>query len=414
MQGARKRINRQREYGGVAHTIGVLGLVLLAGMGIALESSSGWITNPPLITGTGGQRCRHRGFVGRVGWAWMRRSWITTAMRSEGLMAFVFMTGQEEWKWVILLPWVVWLWQGLGVAWPGLGRQPLYRMMGQGWKEASRLAMMGLGLLWLTQQLAELKAHSSYGLPGMGIGSVVNKPLIEVERDAEGMYHVRFSGEFELHVNGKVMFYVRMLAIFLGSLEVAGESRGGRRTRDGRTPYVQQEMLAKWFGVPQSNISRWFKYWLNQDWRRLLSQKAGEVLTMEVQQRVIDFWTQFPWWGAQRVWEHLKKQGECITLEQVRQAGRESGWYRLRAALRRVYVISAESFRPRDEWLVSQLLAQIQQMIGQLEKVGGVTPEQQMTWADLKALWEELELCPAVTRRPLPWVLRLERVLFGH
>ncbi|MEE8392365.1 MAG: transposase family protein [Anaerolineae bacterium] len=43
------------------------------------------------------------------------------------------------------------------------------------------------------------------------------------------------------------------------------------------------ERLAEWFGVSQSNIRRWFKYWLNQDWRRLLSQKAGKVLTLEVQ-----------------------------------------------------------------------------------------------------------------------------------
>ncbi|MEE8392364.1 MAG: hypothetical protein V3S14_16420, partial [Anaerolineae bacterium] len=116
---ARKRINRRREYGGVAHTIGVLGLVLLAGMGVALESSSGWVTCPASIVGVEERRrkrqCRHRGFAWRVVWAWMRRSWMTTAVRSEGLMALVFVTGQEEWKWVCLLPWVVWLWQGVGI-----------------------------------------------------------------------------------------------------------------------------------------------------------------------------------------------------------------------------------------------------------------------------------------------------------
>ncbi|HDN79593.1 MAG: hypothetical protein DRI61_14390, partial [Chloroflexi bacterium] len=32
--------------------------------------------------------------------------------------------------------------------------------------------------------------------------------------------------------------------------------RGGRRTRDGRTPFIAQEKLAAWFGMPQPHISR--------------------------------------------------------------------------------------------------------------------------------------------------------------
>jgi hypothetical protein len=44
---------------------------------------------------------------------------------------------------------------------------------------------------------------------------------------------VRLSGTFELHVDGTVEFYKRMLVILLGLLEVPRESRGSRRTRDG-------------------------------------------------------------------------------------------------------------------------------------------------------------------------------------
>ncbi len=112
------------------------------------------------------------------------------------------------------------------IAWPSLGRQPLYRVMGRGWKEASRLAMIGLGLLWLTQQLPEPETHSPYGLSGMGMGSVVSKPLIEVEQDAEGVYHVRLSGEFELHVNGKIGGMVWRITIEHPSMvQVLVESR---------------------------------------------------------------------------------------------------------------------------------------------------------------------------------------------
>ena len=62
----------------------------------------------------------------------------------------------------------------------------------------------------------------------------------------------------------------------------------------------------------------------------MLSQKWGEVLTEEVRQRVIEDWAAFPWWSAQRMWEHLRSQGGRITLPQVKQIGRESGWTPLR------------------------------------------------------------------------------------
>jgi transposase-like protein len=245
-------------------------------------------------------------------------------------------------------------------------------------------------------------------------GVVVPGPRVEVEKDETGWIHVQLRGEFELHLDGNVEFYKRMLIIFLGLLEVPGEKRRSRRTRDGRTPFVRQQQMAAWLGIPQPHISRWSNYWLRQDWRRMLSQRTGDILTREVQQRVIDSWVLFPWWGAVRLWKHLKAQGEEITLSQVRQVAKESGWSTLRQALRRVYAISPDSFRPRDEWLVSQLLAQIEELVEQLEKVGGLAPEQEIELADLEAFCQELNLRPAMARRPLPWLLQLECLLLGH
>jgi transposase-like protein len=228
------------------------------------------------------------------------------------------------------------------------------------------------------------------------------------------MYHVQVSGTYELHVNGNVEFYKRALVIFLGLLEVPGETRGSRRTRDGRTPFVRQEQMATWFGAPQPHISRWLKYWLEQDWRGLLSQQKGEVLTEGVRQRVMETWAQFAWWSARQVWEHLRAQGSSITLPQVKQISRQSGWTVLRQTLSKVYHIGAESFRPRDEWLVERLLAQTHGLVEQLEALGGLTPEQQISLADLEALCGELDLDRGETYRPLPWVLQVERLLFGH
>jgi transposase-like protein len=297
------------------------------------------------------------------------------------------------------------------------------------WEEASRWALIGLGLMWLGQRLGEGGGYGGGGLVvGMGwqrsdlasaeLGQAfsrsVSEPSVEVERDEQGNYHVRLRGELELRVDGTVTFYERMLAVFLGQLEAPGETRSSRRTRDGRTPFVRQQQMEAWFGVPQPHISKWMAYWLEQDWRRMLSQKWGEVLTLEVQERVIASWVKFPWWSAQRAWQHLQAQGSRITLKQVKQVGRESGWSSLRETLSQVYVIAAESFRPRDGWLVSQLLAQVQGLVEQLEQLGGLTLQQRIELADLEALCQELELSAAAIRQPLPWMLRLERLLFGH
>jgi transposase-like protein len=414
--------NHQRQWGAAAHTIGVVGLLALMVLGVSLESSGGWVACRPLVVVGIGQRHRqrrrqrHEGFAGRAGWMWLRRQWIVTAVRSEALMVLVFVTDCQAWKWVWVLPWAAWLWKGLGVTWPSLGRQRLHWGLGRLLEEVSRLALVGLGCVWLVQHLFVLGEQRLCALSVGQLGQWVegSVPRIEVERDQAGMYHVRIRGEFEIHVDGSIEINKRMLVIWLGLLEVPGETRGSRRTRDGRTPFVRQEQMADWLGVPQPHISRWHKYWLEQDWRGLLSQQRGEVLTQEVQQSVVESWVKFPWWSAERLWEHLKAQGSRITLRQVKQVAQESGWSGVRQSLQRVYQVSSDSFRVRDEWLVRQLLAQVQDLVEQLEGLGELPAEQQLALADLETQCAELGLRPADPFRPLPWVLQMEHWLFGH
>jgi transposase-like protein len=410
-----------RSVGEVAHAVAVLGLVWMTVMGQPVESIAGWIAYPPRVIELDGGKPRKKrekccaGMAWRAGWGWMRRSWQVVAIRSGTLLILVCLNDKPRWRWVSLLPWVVWVWRGLGIAWPGLGRQVLYRASGRVWEEGSRWALIGLGTLWLVKQVQGWR-RSMTALPaGMCLGVVgEGKSRVDVEGDEEGWYHVRLSGEFELHVNGQVRVYKRVLIIFLGLLEVAGAERGSRRTRDGRRPLVRQEQMAEWFEVPQPHISRWNKYWLEEDWRGLLSQRRGEVLTEEVRQGVIGSWVQRPWWTAEQVRGHLRAQGSEITLRQVKQIAQESGWSVVRQTLKKVYQVSAEAFRPRDEWLVEQLLAQVESLVAQLEAVGGLTPEQRIALADLEAQCAELELRPAQAVRPLPWLCQVERLLFGQ
>ena len=407
---------RNRQWGEVAHTVAVLGLVILALEGSRLESLGGWIVCPPRWVRIGQERRREDGVRGgivwSVGWAWMRRSWVVALVRSETLLLLAVLPGHEEWVWLSVLPWANWLWRGIGAACPRWRQWIVYRGVDCVLEEASRLALYGLVIWWFIEQ--SQSTGDKDPVRGLCIGGVNPSSQVEITEDEDGIYYVHLSGEFDLHIDGKVLFYKRMLVIFLRQLEAPGETRGSRRTRDGRTPVVRQQELEQKLDVPQPHISLWMKYWQTQDWRRLLSRKTSDVLTLEVQQRVIDAWVQFPWWGTERLWEHLKAQGEEIPLSHVQQAAQESGWSVLRESLRRVYAISEASFRPRDEWLVSQLLAQVQELVEQVEKVGELTPEQRMTLADLEALSEEMGISLAPARTPLPWVLQLEHILFGH
>jgi transposase-like protein len=407
---------RGRQWGEIAHTIAVLGLVVLALEGRSLESLGGWAVCPPQWARIEPERRREAGERGgmawSVGWAWMRRSWVVALVRSETLLLLAVLAGHEEWVWLSVLPWANWLWRGLGAACPRWRRWAVYRsvdcMLGQGY----RLALYGLVIGGGIEHVARAGDRGSIG--GLCIAGVSAGSQVAITEDEEGLYHVHLRGEFDLHIDGKVLFYKRMLVIFLRQLEAPGERRGSRRTRDGRTPLLRQQELEQKLDVPQPHISLWMKYWQTQDWRRLLSRKTADVLTLEVQRRVIDTWVKFPWWGAERLWAHLKAQGEEMPLAHVQQAAQESGWSVLRESLRRVYAIGEESFRPRDEWLVSQLLAQGQRWVQRLEKEGALTPEQRMTWADLEAVSEEVGIHPATARTPLPWMLRLKHLLWGH
>jgi len=410
-----------RSAGEIAHTTAVLGLVLLTLMGRPMESIGGWVACPPHVIELDRERGRKKRNkrCGKIawgaGWGWMRRSWKVVAIRSGTLLILCHLNGRRKWAWVSVLPWVVWVWRGMGIAWSELRQWALYRAVGRGWEEASRWALVGLGGMWLVKQALAWRPRMGALPLGISLGVVkADKPSVEVGEDEQGWYHVRLKGEFELHVDGKVPVYKRVLIIFLGLLEVAGARRGSRRTRDGRTPFVRQEQMAAWFEVPQPHISRWNKYWLEQDWRGLLSQRWGEVLTAEVRRRVIESWVSRPWWTAERLQQHLKTQGSRITLRQVKHIAQESGWSALRQQLKRVYQISAGAFRPRDGWLVEQLLAQVESLVGQLEVLGGLTAEQHVALADLEAQCAELALHPAAPVRPLPWLFRLERLLFGQ
>jgi transposase-like protein len=172
--------------------------------------------------------------------------------------------------------------------------------------------------------------------------------------------------------------------------------------------------VAAWFGVVQPDVSRWERYWLAGDWANLLSLKAAELLTTEVRQEIIEVCAAFPWWDEEQVHHYLRQHNRPITARQVRQTVQESGWGQLRSKLKRQYHLSATGLHPREGWLVGQLLSQIETLLARLEAGQGLTPQEQLSLTEVKTLAAEAGLRAAPPLKALPWLLRVEQVLFGQ
>jgi hypothetical protein len=411
------------------HGLVILSCLVLALLGHMPESSGGWLSWPPgvtlaLMTGPSRrERERQSGLEGD-GWHWIRATWRIPLARGLALRGLWLASGRWELGWISGVPWLVWLWQTAGWVWPGLRRQPEWQ--GVNWSRlAGRLAWVGgLGLLLgraVGEQVDDFVQTPFQRGAGatplaLGLGCVVcgrEGRWVNVERQADGSYRAELCGHFNMSVAGDDPFRIWLLWLFLRWLEEPGRQRRGGRTQDGRAPFVSQVQIAEWFDLPQPNVSRIEGYWRTADWANLLSLKSAEVLTVELRERIVAVFATFPWWTLLEVYEYLRQQGVAVTYEQVRQAAQESGWRQLRETLAQRYHFSAGDFRPRDGWLVKQLLAMQEQLLAHLEALEGLTPEDYLAVDEVRRLAVEVGVAVAPSLKALPWMLRVEQVLFG-
>jgi transposase-like protein len=401
----------------------VLSCVGLALVGRVAESSGGWLVCPPVVVSMSQAQAqaktkRKRGARPRQRWGWLREGWRVPAGRSLMIGMLWFTSGQWGSVWLSGLPWLVWLWQHSRWVWPGLGRQPEWRLLGWLLWQGQRLVVVGyLGLMvesWLRGGSMGQPLSGSWEASVGCVGCGRREPWVAVVRQADGSYRGELCGHFRLGVSGDEPFRMRLLILFLRLLEIEGPERVIGRTRDDRAPFVRQSQIAAWFEVPQPNVSRWERYWLAGNWADLLSLKSAEVLTREVRDEIMAVCVAFPWWGAQQVYHYLQQQQRPITYPQVRQAVQESGWGQLRQQLQRRYQVKADSFRPREGWLVGQLLSQVETLLAGLEAGEKLTPQEQLSLSEVKTLAAEVGVMAPPPLKALPWLLRAEQVLFGQ
>jgi transposase-like protein len=417
------------------HTVVVLSIVVLALLGRISESQAGWGIRPPQVVMVaagvrwrwcGGRSRGHSSAHGVVCWPQFH-IWYIPLVRSLVLWALWQLSGQVGPVWVTMVPWVVWLWQSSGLLWPRLRHQPEWQGIGWLLWQVQRGLMVGyLGLavsrlfeshLWSFHCSGLGSLDEGSGCWTVGLGCVVcgqEEPWVEVVQEEDGSWRATLCGHFTLQVAGDHPFRRRLLTLFLRLLEVPGQQRASRRTRDGRRPFVRQQYLAQVFGMPQPDISREEKYWLEGDWPNLLSQKTVEVLTWDLVARIVEVFATFPWWKVDEVWRYLQDQGVRVSKRQVRRAAEQSGWSQLRQELVKRYHLTAEGIRPRDNWLVEQLLTQVEMLLSRLQAGEGLATEEQVAVADLQAVAGEMGVVTQPPIKALPWLMRVERVVFGH
>lgn len=420
MQGTTGRRKKQLALLAV-HSLVVLSVLGLALLGQAPVDAAGWIIKPTVYAercerkkqqGSGKRPRSLRARLSAVG-SYLAQSWQPVLLRSLMLWVLWAGSGMRAGDWVGLVPWLVWVWRGLAVSWPGLRRSAMWVGIEQTLWQGQRLLLVGGAGLALGHWL---QRRETLGWP-LGLGCVVcgrEDPWVQVERQADGSYQATLCGHFTLAVADDHPFRLRLLVVFLNLLDTSTATRGSRRTRDGRTPLVRQQQMAEWLDVPQPHISLWLRRWLAADWASLLSLVSAEVLTSELVDRIVSVFATFPTWGYERVYHHLRQQGVTVTQTQVQQAAAQSGWQRLRQTLAERYDLNDTALRLRDGWLVAQLAAQVQALLTQLETGQALPQEQRLAVNDLLTLAATAGAPPPTPHKALPWLLRVEQLVFGQ
>ncbi len=430
-QGTTRQRKAQPLAGAVGHGLVIVSIMVLALLGQVVPEQAGWVVGG---AGPVGELRRPgrlgKGAAGVVGgvpatvWLQWAQSGQVALLRSLLLWALWLWSGQVGPAWLRLWPWLIWLGQGVGLGWPGLRRQRgwdrLVCWLTQG-QQYLIWGYVGLGVVGGIRQ-GWGTAHSWWPADGvgtplwLGAGCVVcggEEPRVTVERREDDSYQATLCGHFTLQVAGDSVFRMRLLLLFLSLLTGPGPQRKGRRTRDGRTPFVTEMQLADWFGMPHPVVSRLYKYWLNADWANLLSLHSAEVLTAELLSRIVEVCASFPRWGPAEVRQYLRAQAVPVSLPQVEQAFAQSGWSKLRQTLLARYDLSGPSLPLRDGWLIGQLLAQVQGLLERLEAGQSAPPEQRLAIADLHQMAVEAQVVIESPIKAEPWLRRVEQVVWG-
>ncbi|NTU84335.1 MAG: hypothetical protein HGA45_34065 [Chloroflexales bacterium] len=185
--------------------------------------------------------------------------------------------------------------------------------------------------------------------------------------------------------------------------------------RPSKWPFVCQVWLADWFDTLQELISRWEDYREAGDWNSLMSRQHGPLVPRAQQHQLIQLWARHLWWSVAEVQVAAAAEGLTLSTHAISQIGQESGLLVARRVLRERFQLSAELLRPKDDWLVAQLFALLDQLQSRLARGEPPIAEERVRLADLLALRTELGLRSGQElEKALPWGYHLQHILCGN
>ncbi|MBX0328232.1 transposase [Oscillochloris sp. ZM17-4] len=222
----------------------------------------------------------------------------------------------------------------------------------------------------------------------------------------DGTYEVSLGTDFVIRHKPVDEFDRRLFLLFLRDIHLVHYP--------SKWPFLCQSWLADWFGTLQELISRWEDYREAGDWQRLMSRHDGPLLPYAQRQELIQLWARHLWWSVAEVQAAAAAEGLTLSAHAINQIGQESGLLVARRVLRERFQLSAETLRPKDDWLVTQLFALLDQLQARLARGEPPTAEERSRLADLLALRRELGLGSGQElERPLAWGYHLQHILCG-
>ena len=407
--------------------LALLTLILLPCLGVLPKGYGGWLANPPVQYQQAPKKEKHpsqprpswRQFQWQTAWKYAGPRLVNTGYQVGLMLALTLPLKPGAWKGGMLaaLPLLRWMVAVSAVAWPWWGqsvlcrrvRQVLYRVY-----QLSLLALAGVSVCQLRNRVCE---HVSVmGQKGrlMALGGMVKREAngwqVAIKEPPDGPVKLTLTGpngdRWFLHYSPVDEFDRRMLLNVLRHIWTPEDTP--------KRPFLRQEWLAAGFDTHQELISRWQRYRREADWRRMMSKRHRALLTLDQVGEIVDLWAPNFWWTAEEVQQKFAKRGKGYSLSQVKEAGQLSGLLRVRRRLRERFKLGPETVKPKEKWLATQLFEQIERLLSRVEAEEALTPEERLELDALQAQRQELGLGSGIElEKPLPWMYRIQHVLFG-
>lgn len=407
--------------------LALLTLILLPCLGVLPKGYAGWLTNPPVqYEQQPGKNKRHprsklsrRHFQWQAAWEYARPGLSRTGYQIWLMIIISLPLSLGEWGWgLVVLPIVRWVVGVSAVAWPWWGESVLCRGLRQSLYRGYQLSVLvlaGASLYDLGSYFLGNTSLAGQEMSLLALSGVVKREAkgwqASIEESADGTLAITMAGPnsdcWFINYRPADEFDRRMFLNFLRHIWTSEDTP--------HRPFLRQEWLASAFDTHQELISRWQRYRRKGDWRRMMSKRGGELMTWDQISEIVDIWASNFWWTDKEAQKHLEERGKAYSLSQVREAGRLSGFLRVKRRMRERFQIRTETMKPKDSWLTKQLFEQITLLLNKVETGESLTPEKRLEIEVLQRKQQELGLeTEGEAKKPLPWMHRVQHILYGQ